>query len=171
MNMLDSLTIYVDAHKWIGISFIILGIIFVLGMLLCMFMFPKSALTMGIKWACLGAALIMVLGGLFYCNFNKNVGEKGHALFQENTQTFLTTEHERMEKVYSNHWLYQGIFVILLALSIAVIFFIPSDLLKGAAFTLAFFMVAILVIEVYSYKSINQYTNALRTEVEQSKKP
>ncbi len=162
--MINSLELYINAQKWVSINFIILGVILAIIGLLCIFVFPKSALTIGLKWGAIATAVFILIGGISYYSFNNKVSEQAHTLYQENTQEFVTSEHERMEIVDSGYVKYQIIFAVFLVVSLVVILFVKSEMFKGIAFAVAFLMLGVMLIEAYSHKSITDYTNVLREE-------
>ena len=70
-----------------------------------------------------------------------------------------------MEKVDKGFLTYQIVFAVFVLAALIVIVFIKSPLAKGIAFAIAILFIGQLLIEGFSHKSIREYTDILRTEV------
>ena len=165
MNILQSLEAYTSAQKWVGINFIVLGVILlILGGVFALFV-AKSPMATGMKWGALAAGVLIIVGGFSYLNFNEKTKQESTAIYQKDRTEFVQHEHERMEKVDKGFILYQITFAAFVLAALIVIVFVKAPVLKGVAFAVAILFIGQLIVEGFSHQSITEYTQELRNEV------
>ncbi|NME71054.1 hypothetical protein [Flammeovirga aprica] len=162
MNILESLEAYTSAQKWVGINFIILGILLLVTAGIITFFVTKTPLATGMKWGALVAGILIIIGGYGYGNFNNKILSEGKISYEKNSSEFVRAEHERMEKVNNGFLGYQLVFAAFLLASLAVILFVNLPYLKGIAFAVTILFAGLIIIEGFSHPSIETYTKELR---------
>ena len=166
MNILQSLETYTSAQKWVGINFIILGsFLLVLAAIFALFV-AKSPMAIGMKWGSLATGLLIIVGGISYLNFNEKVKRESTAIHQKDSTEFVQYEYDRMEKVDNGFIVYQITFAAFVLAALIIIVFVKAPVLKGVAFAVAILFLGQLIIEGFSHRSISEYTQELKNEVE-----
>ena len=165
MNLLQSLEAYTNAQKGVGTNFIILGFILLIISAVFAFFVCKSQMATGLKWGALVAGIFIIVGGFTYRNFSEKTKNDTIAIFEKDTTEFVQFEHERMEKVDKGFITYQLVFAAFVVLALIVIVFVKAPVLKGVAFAVAILFIGQLLIEGFSHKSIREYTDILKKEV------
>ncbi len=165
MNILQSLEAYTNAQKGLGTNFIILGVFLLIISAVFAFFVSKSQMATGLKCGALVAGVFIILGGFTYRNFSEKTKNDAITIYEKDATEFVQFEHERMEKVDKGFLTYQIVFAVFVLAALIVIVFIKSPLAKGIAFAIAILFIGQLLIEGFSHKSIREYTDILRTEV------
>ncbi len=160
MEILQQFETYITAQKNVAIQFIILG----LGLLVLsgiLHFFGKSELSNGLKIGGLVCGCFILIGGIAYLNTENKLLDTKVSLYNENKVEFMQTEIERMEKVKTDYPIYQYVFGAFIIASILVIWLMKNPFWNGVSFSVMLLFTVVLIIEAYSYESINTYLNDL----------
>lgn len=158
--MLSSFEVYITAQKNVAYQFMFLGAALITLALLFHF-FGKGELSQGLRTGALICGGLILVGGLGYLNTENKLFESQKALYQEDSEKFISVETTRMAKVLKDYPAYQYVTGSIIILSVLILWFGHKAFWHGIAFSVIIFSVAFLMVEAFSHQSIKTYYEQL----------
>lgn len=161
MEILKNFEIYIAAQKATGMQFIVFGVLLLVVAVLLHFS-QLNPITQGLRNGFFVISILLIASGVgFILNQNKLLKTKTDT-YQIDKQEFKQQEIDRMEQVNTNvPKIIFSLSVVLILLILALMFFIHSPLWKGVSFSVAVYLLGLLILESISFLSIKNYLESL----------
>lgn len=161
MEILKHFEIYIAAQKATGVQFVIFGALLLLAAFL-LHVSQLNPITHGLRNGFFVISVLLIASGVgFSINQNKLAKTKTEA-YQKDKNHFKQEEVDRMQQV--NNSVSKIIFslsIALLLLLLALLFFIHSPFWKGVSFSVALYLLGLLILESISFLSVKTYFESL----------
>mgnify|MGYP001045993488 CR=1 FL=1 len=161
MEVLKQFETYIAAQKATGIQFIIFGVLLLLAAVLLHFS-QLNPITQGLRNGFFVISMLLIASGVgFTLNQNK-LSKTKIEVYQADEVEFKNQEVERMHEVHSNvPKIIFGLSVTLILLILALMFFIHPPFWKGVSFSVAIYLLGLLILESISFLSVKNYLESL----------
>jgi hypothetical protein len=161
MEILKHFEIYIAAQKTTGMQFIVFGVLLLIVAILLHFS-QLNPIIQGLRNGFFVISILLMASGIgFTLNQNKLLKTKAE-IYQTDKLEFKQQEVERMQEVNKSvPRIIQGLSIALIALFLALIFFINPLFWRGVTFSVAIYLLGLLIIESLSYLSVKNYLASL----------
>jgi hypothetical protein len=161
MEVLKQFETYIAAQKATGIQFIIFGVLLLVAAVLLHFS-QLNPITQGLRNGFFVISMLLIASGVgFTLNQNK-LSKTKTEVYQADEVEFKNQEVERMHEVYSNvPKIIFGLSITLILLILALMFFIHPPFWKGVSFSVAIYLLGLLILESISFLSVKNYLESL----------
>ncbi len=165
MNLLQLLSDYINAQKWIGNNIVIFSAILIFIFIVLTFFVEKSQLYTSIKWSLFVISVMLIMVGYYFHDYNNIIYNNAVNLYDEDISAFVMREYERMQKIDSEYIYYHAMYVCIVAISLGTFMLLKNPTIQGVTISIALLFVVLLFIESFTRPSITAYMNALKIEI------
>lgn len=161
METLKHFEIYIAAQKATGMQFVIFGVLLLVAAVLLHFS-QLNPITHGLRNGFFVISILLVASGVGFTLNQNNLLKTKTATYQANQAEFKQQEIERMQGVNSSvPKIVMTLTVVLILLLLALMFFIHPPFWKGISFSVAIYLIGLLILESISYLSVRNYLESL----------
>ncbi|WP_338760517.1 hypothetical protein WAF17_13760 [Bernardetia sp. ABR2-2B] len=161
MEILKHFETYIDAQKATGMQFVIFGILLLVAAIVLHFS-QLNPITLGLRNGFFVISILLIASGVgFTLNQNKLLKTKIET-YQTNKKEFEQQEIDRMQQVNKSvPKIIITLSIVLILLVLALIFFIHPPFWKGVSFSVAIYLLGLLILESISFLSVKNYLESL----------
>ncbi len=161
MEIIKHFEIYINAQKATGMQFVIFGGLLLTAAILIHFS-QLNPMTQGLRNGFFVISIILMASGVgFTVNQNQLYKTKTET-FQSNPHEFEKQEIDRIKDVNKSvPKIVLGLSIALILLILVQMFFIHPPFWKGVSFSVAIYLLGLLILESLSYLSVKNYLASL----------
>jgi len=156
MKTLSQFQIYIDAQKWVGVQFMLLGAGLVIISGLALFL-GNSELANGLKVGAIISGLFISISGYAYRNTEIKLLNSQTRFFNKDHVASRLTETKRMEKVLKDYPIYQIVFGAFIVIALIIILSANYSFWCGIALSIILLSTGVIIVEAHSHHSIKHY--------------